>query len=64
MTMRATLISTANTAVEECRTSTRTIMRNGAGQLSPSLSRSTRARIAAPEANAMPAPVSTTPTWK
>ena len=64
MTMRATRISTANTAVEECSTSTRTIMRNGAGQLVPSLLMSTRARIAAPEAKAIPAPVSTTPTWK
>jgi hypothetical protein len=64
MMMRATRIRTANTAVEECSTSTRTIMRNGAGQLAPSLLMSTRERIAAPAAYAMPAPASTTPTWK
>ncbi len=62
MTIRATRIRTANTAVEEYSTSTRTIPRNGAGQLAPSLLMSTRERIAAPDANAIPAPASTTPT--
>jgi hypothetical protein len=64
MMMRATRIRIANTTVAEWASSTRTMTRNGAGQFAPSLVGSMRERSAAPVPKAIPAPSSTTPTWK
>ena len=54
MTTRASVISTANTAVEALPTITRTTCRSGAGQFFASEVTSIRARIAAPAASAKP----------
>ena len=61
---RAMIISTANTAVGALPTSTRMNSRSGAGQPIASDVMSIRERIAAPLANAMPAPARIRPTCR
>ena len=64
MTMRATRIRTAKTAVEALPTSTRRNSRSGAGQPIASEVMSIRERIAAPAAKAIPAPARIRPSCR
>ena len=64
MMTRASVISTANTAVEALPTSTRMNSRSAAGQPIASEARSIRKRIAAPAAYAMPAPARMSPSCR
>ena len=64
MMTRASVISSANTAVGALPTSTRMNSRSGAGQPIASEVMSIRARIAAPAPSAIPAPTMISPSCR